>query len=85
MPESTALACKRLLYRSRHRGTREMDILMGGFAERYLDGFDEAQLARFGDLLELADPDLYNWIAGREPVPAEHDSDVMKLLIDFRR
>ncbi len=85
MAESTALVRKRLLYRARHRGTREMDIILGGFAERYVDGFDEGRLAHLAALLELADPDLYNWIAGREPVPAEHDSDVMKLLIDFRR
>ncbi len=85
MADDAALQRKRLRYRSCHRGTREMDLILGGFAERHLDGFDEDQLARFATLLELADPDLYNWIAGREPVPAEHDNDVMKLLIDFRR
>jgi antitoxin CptB len=84
MPDSAALARKRLLYRGRHRGMREMDILLGGFAERHLDGFDCDQLARFGVLLELSDPDLYNWISGREPVPAEYDSDVMQLLLDFK-
>ena len=83
MADSAALARKRLLYRSRYRGTREMDFLLGGFAERYLDRFDDGQLTRFGTLLELADSDLYNWIAGREPVPAEYDSDVMKLLVNF--
>ena len=84
MAESTALVRKRILYRSRHRGTREMDFLLGGFTERYLADFDDGQLERFGAILELSDPDLYNWIAGREQVPAEHDSDVMKLLIDFK-
>jgi antitoxin CptB len=33
--------------------------------------------------LELSDPDLYNWMSAREPVPPEHDNDVMRLLVAF--
>ena len=44
---------------------------------------DAAQLDRYERLLELSDPDLYNWMSAREPVPPEHDNDVMRLLIAF--
>jgi antitoxin CptB len=72
---------KKLIFRSWHRGTREMDLLMGRFADRHLPDFTPAQLETYAALLELADPDLYNWITGQEPVPPELQSDVMALLI----
>ena len=75
---------KKLSYRSRHRGTKEMDVLLGGFADHHLDGFSASQLDRFEALLQNSDPDLYGWITGRDAVPPDHDHDVMRLLRDFR-
>ncbi|ALG71255.1 hypothetical protein VY88_02275 [Azospirillum thiophilum] len=75
---------KRLRFRSWHRGTREMDLLMGSFADAHVVTFDHDMLDRFEALLELGDPDLYDWMSGREPVPAEHDGDVMRLLTAFQ-
>ena len=71
---------KRLRFRSWHRGTRESDLLLGSFADRYVFAFDPDQLDRFAALIDNNDPDIYNWMTGREPVPAEHDHDVMRLL-----
>jgi antitoxin CptB len=75
---------KRLRFRSWHRGTKEMDVLLGGFADRHLAGFTPAQLDRYDALLQNSDPDLYGWITGRESVPKAHDHDVMDLLRSFR-
>ena len=75
---------RQLKFRSYHRGTKECDLLLGSFADRYVDGFDEPQLRRFGALLEVADHDLYAWATGAEPVPAEFDNDVMRLLANHR-
>lgn len=75
---------KRLRFRSWHRGTREMDLLLGSFADRHLSGFSDSQLERYERLLELSDSDLYEWMTGRTPVPPEHDHDVMKLMINFK-
>ena len=75
---------KRLKFRAWHRGTREADLLIGSFADARLDGFSEEQLDRFEALLEVADPDLYNWITGREAAPAAYDSDVLELMMAFR-
>lgn len=71
---------RRLKFRSWHRGTREADLLLGTFADAFLDAFSADQLARFDRLLGSSDPDLYNWMTGREPVPQDHDNDVMVLL-----
>ncbi len=81
-PDSPELAAtrRRLKFRSWHRGTREADLLLGSFADRYLDGFSEEQLTRYDRLLGNSDPDLYNWLTGREAVPADQDDDVMALL-----
>jgi antitoxin CptB len=74
---------KRLAFRSRHRGTRESDLILGRFADSYLADFDEDQLDRYEALLECADADLFDWITGRAIPPPEHDHDVTRLLLSF--
>lgn len=75
---------KRLIYRATHRGTRETDALIGAFATAHSPEFDDRDLDRFEALLEVPDPDLYNWITGREPFPPTHDSEVARRLAAFR-
>jgi antitoxin CptB len=77
-------ARKRLLFRSWHRGTREMDLLLGRFAERHLPIFSARQVALYEALLEFSDNDLYSWMTRREQPPAALDHDVMKLLVNFK-
>lgn len=73
---------KCLLYRSWHRGTREMDLILGRFAERHLPGFGPEELALYEQILLHSDPDLYNWVTGVEPVPANYMNSVMTLLLE---
>lgn len=73
-----------LRFRSWHRGTREMDLLMGSFADAHIATFAPEALAQYEAILELSDPDLYNWITGTAPVPPEHDGEVMRLLCAHR-
>lgn len=75
---------KRLRFRSWHRGTKEMDLLVGSFADRHLGGFDQEQLDRFEALLLEPDPDLYNWMTGAAEPPPALDHDVMTLLRSFK-
>ncbi|RDD63971.1 succinate dehydrogenase assembly factor 2 [Ferruginivarius sediminum] len=75
---------KRAYFMSWHRGTREMDLLIGGFADKHLAGLTEAQLERYETLLQVSDTDLYNWITGRAVPPDELDSDILRLLCNFR-
>lgn len=74
---------KRLLFRCQHRGTKENDILLGGFAQHHVAELSEPQLERLEALLEVADNDLYNWITGKAPVPEAFDHDVMAWLRKF--
>ena len=76
---------KRILFRCRHRGSKESDLLLGRFAENHIPDFDATQLGRLESLLENDDPSLYAWITGRRPVPPRYDSDVMALLKDFSK
>lgn len=50
---------KRLLYQSQHCGMREMDLLVGHFAERHIPSMSEEELKKFEVLLALPDDDLY--------------------------
>ena len=84
MPESLEDRRRRLLYRSLYTGTKETDLLLGGFARRHLAGFTAAQLDRYERLLDESEPDLFDWATGRAPAPAHHDHDVMKLLKNFK-
>lgn len=81
--ETIEIRRKRLTFRSWHRGTRETDLLLGSFAERHLGAFTDEQLDRYERILENNDPDIYDWMTGRTPVPPEHDHDVMHLLKAF--
>jgi antitoxin CptB len=81
--EQQDIRCRRLLFRSWHRGTQESDLILGSFAERSLDGMDGAQLDRFEALLDCTDPDLFDWIIEGSAPPPEHDHDVMGLLREF--
>lgn len=80
--EDTENKRKRLIFRSWHRGTREMDLIMGTFADQNLQGFNEAELDQYEDILQTGDPDLYNWVSGREDAPANVVTPVMQKLLD---
>lgn len=74
---------KKLLFRARHRGTREAGLLLGSFAERYLDEFDADRLDRFEALLGLEDAVIYDWVAGlAEPAEVQR-SDVVQMFLAF--
>jgi antitoxin CptB len=82
--EDDAILRRKLGFRAWHRGTREADLLIGGFADRYLPNFGRDDLLRFERLLGEADPDLYDWMTGRCPVPPEHRNEVTALFAEFR-
>jgi len=79
----TEVQRRRLLFRSWHRGTREADLILGRFADAHLSAFTAGQLDRYAALLEKSDPDIYDWLTGREPVPPAFDTDVLWLLKNF--
>jgi len=82
--ETRDIRIRRLIYRSRYTGTKETDLLLGGFADRHLGGLEESLLDEYEALIENSDPDLYMWISGRRPVPPEWDGEIMRLLKSFK-
>ena len=84
MTDGLDIRRKRLLFRSWRRGTRESDLLLGSFAERHVGAWGAAELDRYEALLEASDADIFDWIAGRVAPPPEQDSDILRLLVNFR-
>jgi antitoxin CptB len=74
---------RRLLYRAWHRGTKEMDLIMGPFADATIADLSDAELTEFETLNDLPDPDLYAWVSGDVPVPPEFDTGLMRKLRAF--
>jgi len=84
MPEDLEKRRKRLAFRAWHRGMKELDLLIGGFADSYLAGLSPAQLDRFEALLDVPEPLMYSWLMGQDSPPADYDHDVMNLLLNFK-
>ncbi|WP_340643263.1 FAD assembly factor SdhE [Roseococcus thiosulfatophilus] len=62
---------RRLLFRALHRGTKECDLMLGGFVRRHIATLDAAALEELEAILEMPDVDLADWLSGRRPIPAE--------------
>lgn len=74
---------RKLIFRSWHRGTREMDLLLGRFADQKVRDFDVAMLQLYGDFLEESDPDIYDWVCGRSAPPDPKFDSLVVLLSEF--
>ena len=82
MDETNEIRRKRLHFRSWHRGTREVDLLLGPFADAHLTALSAAQLEDYETLLQENDGDLYDWITGRSPPPPGRDSEVLRIVMN---
>jgi antitoxin CptB len=75
---------RRAVWRAGHRGMKELDLVLGAFARTHVSGMDGDALAHFESLLAEADPDLFDWVMGKAPVPARHDGPVIDALKQAR-
>lgn len=80
MSETVETRRRRLLFRAEHRGFKEADLVIGGFARKNLPDMDTAALDEFEALINTPDQDLYAWIVGREEVPDEFRGPVFDAL-----
>ena len=71
MQETAEARLKRLSMRSWRRGTKEMDLILGPFADANLAALDEGELALYDRLLSENDQDLITWVLGQTPPPAD--------------
>ena len=72
---------RRLLFRANHRGTKEADLMIGGFATRNMAGLSDLELEQLEAALDHGDVDLADWLSGRYPVPPEHANPMLDRLI----
>ena len=70
----------RLRWRTR-RGTRELDALFGGWLDEAFPHADEAQQQAFDELLDVQDPDLWDWVMGYARAPR---ADWQAIIDDIR-
>jgi antitoxin CptB len=75
---------KRLLWRASHRGMREMDLLLGGFARTHMDRLTERELDEFETIVGLPDQELMSWILGNNPVPQFQATAMLEALLTYR-
>ena len=74
---------RRTLFRAWHRGIREMDLIMGRFADAEIGTLSEADLDEFERLIEVPDRDLFRWITGEDETPENYDTPVFRRLKSF--
>jgi antitoxin CptB len=75
---------KKLKFRAWRRGFREIDLILGSFADSHIQQLDDAGLDAFEALLEAPDQEVYAWIVGQEPTPAVYDTPTLGLIRSFR-
>ncbi len=75
---------KSLLWRATHRGIREMDIVMGGFARTALATMSDNEVAELEQIVRLPDHEILSWMVGSAEVPPEHRSATLSKLLAFR-
>jgi antitoxin CptB len=76
---------RRLRYRAWHRGTKEADLLIGGFVDARLESFTAVDMAWMEQLLEEQDVDIMAWMTSSQPVPAAYEGALMQAMrqLDF--
>ena len=74
---------RRLLFRSWHRGIREMDLVLGGFADAHLGTLSDAELDEYETWLDVPDQRIFAWVNGAQAVPAEVDTALFRRLREF--
>ena len=75
---------RRLRYRAWHRGTREMDLVLGPFADAHAETLPVAELDRLEALMDEEDTDLLQWVMGQASPPPDVDGEMIDRLVAFR-
>ena len=75
---------KRLLFRCWHRGTREMDLILGRVADAEISGLSDGELSQLEALIEVPDPDLYAALTGETPLDPQYASALFDRIKAFR-
>ena len=72
---------KRLYFQAQHRGCREADIIIGGFAEREIAFLQPQELDELEAILSADDGEVLNWLLGRVAVPAGYSQSLIERMV----
>ena len=75
---------KKILYRSEHRGTKEMDLLLSYFVKKYVNFLNESELCELESLLNIDDEVLYKWYLNNERTTLIPENSITKKLKEFK-
>ena len=78
-----AVRRRRIRFRAWHRGLREVDLLLGGFADVQIEALDESEITAFEALLDVPDQTVLDWLMGTEPLDPQHDTALWRRLAAF--
>ncbi|MGB8620935.1 MAG: succinate dehydrogenase assembly factor 2 [Pseudolabrys sp.] len=74
---------RRLLFRCWHRGIREMDLVLGRFADAKMASLSDTEVEEIERWLDVPDQRIFAWVNGMEPVPSDFDTALFLRLRDF--
>ena len=75
---------KQIIYRSTHRGTKEMDLLLGNFVKKNIDQFTDSELKDLENLLEIEDEILQKWFFGKNNENLVPFNKISKMFKEFK-
>ena len=75
---------KKIIYRSEHRGTKEMDLLLSNFVKKYVNSLKESELYELESLLNIDDEVLYKWYLSKEKTTLVPENSITKKLKEFK-
>ncbi len=81
---NTEVLKKQIIYRSMHRGSREMDLLLGNFVKKYIDKFNSNELKDLDKLLSADDEILYKWYFEKNSNNTIPNTKVSAMLKNFK-
>ena len=83
MSDELEMRRRRASYRAAHRGTKEMDIMLGTYAQANLPSLADPQLDHFEQFITLSDPKLQGWLLQHDTTPAPAFADLVAAVRKF--
>jgi antitoxin CptB len=74
---------RKALFRSWHRGTREMDLVLGRFADAAIADLNDGEMDDYELLMEAPDRDIFKWLTGESETPGNYDTPVFRKIRQF--
>lgn len=85
-PDHSGLSSRKrqAIFRATHRGTREMDLLLGSFVDYQIHTFSNSEMDDLEILMEAPDWDIYKWVSGTLPVPDIYNTPLFQRWVTYQ-